>query len=69
MKETISEDYCQTDKTPSVYLPCILSKLAKGTLSGPNHVSFFFLGVNSATLSKSSFFRTECLTLRFGEEL
>ena len=31
--------------------------------------SFYSLGVNSATLSKSSFFSTECLALRFGEEL
>ena len=50
--------------------PVLIPKLAKGTLSGPNHViQFLFLGVNSATLSKSSFFSTECLALRFGEEL
>jgi hypothetical protein len=30
--------------------------------------TFFFLGVNSTVLSKSRFYSTKCLTLRFGEE-
>jgi hypothetical protein len=53
-----------------LFYPVFLPKISKGSLSGPNHViQFLFLCVNLATLSIPGFFCTECLALRFGEEL
>jgi len=64
MKEPVSEDYCPTDKPPSATLPCTSSYVLALIVL----YNFFFSAVNSATLSKSSFFSTECLALCFGEE-
>jgi len=68
MKETY-KDYCPTGKPFSASLLCTSFSTFQGhsLFSESCYTVFLFLGVNSATLSKTSFVNINCLALRFEE--